>query len=128
MVQRLRLRPHVEEYVVQWSATASGEDRERVAEFVESLADGSWYIRWYPDPSLQEHQKFAQRHPRTYLPAPEWTVVWPDKGLVVLMQIKDQPDAAEQHVEAWVEEIRIVRVEGEVEDEFGLPLPPPDGV
>lgn len=114
---RLRLRPHVEEYVVEWATTASREDRERIAEFVETLADGSWASRWYRAPD-QERQSIERSH-RPYLPAPEWTQVEPDEGLVVSMQVERQPDAAELRAELWVEEIRITRVSREGEDALG---------
>jgi hypothetical protein len=116
-MMRLRLEPHVEEYVVDWSNTATGEDRGRIAEFLETLADGSWDTRWYRDPDQEQQRPGLE--PRPYRPAPEWTIVWPDKGLAVLMQIDEQPGAAERHVETWVEEIRIRRIPADELDEDG---------
>ncbi len=105
---RLRLRPTVEQHVASWSATATNEDRERIAQFLESAADGSWQGRWYPGP-------------RQLLIDPDWTIVWPDKGLVVTMLLNgdDEDDGY-----LWVERMEIRRVRDETEDEHGVPLWP----
>lgn len=114
---RLRLRPHVEEYVVGWGATASREERECIAAFVETLGDGSWASRWYRAPD--QERPTVGRAPRSYLPAPEWTQVEPAEGLVVSMQVEEQPDSAESRAELWVEELLITRVPREGEDALG---------
>lgn len=109
---RLRLRPMVEQYVASWGATATNEDRERIAQFLESAADGSWRSRWYPAP----HRLLID---------PDWTAVWPDKGLVVTMLLNadDEDDGY-----LWVEAMGIWRVLDETEEEHGMiPLwPPPE--
>ena len=67
-MSRLRLAPKVEQYVAAWKANASREDRERIAQVLETMADGSWLGRWFPDEEDCE-----------YLPAPAWTKFWPDE-------------------------------------------------
>lgn len=69
---RLRLTPDAEKLVVTWSKTASAADRLRIAEFVETLADGSWQTRWFqPDGS----------------PSADVIDIRPDQGLLVQMRI-----------------------------------------
>lgn len=48
-MRRLRLTPESEEYVAEWGITAKGEDRERIAQVLETFADGSWETHWWAD-------------------------------------------------------------------------------
>jgi hypothetical protein len=106
-MSRLRLTPKVEEYVARWQVEASPEDRERIAQVLEAMADGSW-LRWFPDEEDGE-----------YLPAPAWTKFWPDKGLVVMIQVEGQsPDGVDE-----VTRMGIYRAVDPTEDEFGVRLP-----
>lgn len=107
-MRRLRLRPEVEEYVAGWSATASREDRERLAQVLESFADGSW-LRWFPDEEMPG-----------YIPDPEWTKFWPGKGLIVMMQATED----EASGEGVVDRLHIYRMVEPAEDDVGLPLFP----
>lgn len=47
---RLRLSRHGEQVLADWGSLASGEDRHRMAEVLESLADGTWRDRWFWQP------------------------------------------------------------------------------
>lgn len=107
-MSRLRLVPNIEQYVADWQADASREDRERIAQVLETMADGSWLGRWFPDEEDGE-----------YLPAPAWTKFWPDKGLVVMIQVDGQsPDGVDE-----VTKMVIHRSTEPTEDEFGVRLP-----
>jgi hypothetical protein len=86
---RLRLTPESEQYVAEWSKTATREDRERIAQFLETLADGRWNApRWR-----------YQEYPND----PDLFDVRPDDGLYVVMRVQiNEVDGQECAVVRWI--------------------------
>jgi hypothetical protein len=79
-VGRLRLTSAGQKVVATWTRTAEADDRLRIAEFLETLADGSWKRHWWHKPLLDD---------------PAVIEVRPDEGLAVLMRVVvDEVDGA----------------------------------
>ena len=89
-MDRLRLTTTGERDVAEWMQTASRADRERMAEFLETLQDGTWQSRWW-------YAKFP--------PEPDAFEVRPDDGLYVYIRLM----VDEEHGDMCVEFIKIYR-------------------
>jgi hypothetical protein len=50
MMKRLRLTLEGEQVVADWRSVATEAQRRRLDEFVRTLQDGSWNLRWWYQP------------------------------------------------------------------------------
>lgn len=48
---RWRLTPHSETVLANWNKTATPAHRQRLAEVLETIGDGTWKDRWWNQPS-----------------------------------------------------------------------------
>lgn len=92
-MRRLRLTPEAERVVAGWSRTAAYDDRLRIAEFVETLADGSWDSgRWWKSevPPAEDAIEFR-----------------PDEGLLVQMRLLVDEDDGSAYADVyWIHRVR----------------------
>lgn len=102
---RWRLTPQAEKKLVDWRAGATLASQRRMTDVLETIDDGSWYLRWWNQP---------------YPPDPSITEIRAGDGLIILTRLVNGEDPGT----GWIDLVTITVVDDDEADLFGPGLKP----